>query len=67
MGVLLHIFTQSAIDTCLIALAIGRMALEPGDHVGINPQRELLLDGPKKQAALRAAQSRTSGMSRVLI
>ena len=55
MGVLLDIFPQGTVDARLIALAMRRMTLEPRDHVGINPQRELLLDGPKKQAAPCAA------------
>ena len=50
-----HIFTQGAIDACLIALAVRRMVLEPRDQVGVDPQRELLLDGPKKHAAPRTA------------
>jgi hypothetical protein len=29
--------------------------LEPSDHVGVNPQRELLLVEPKQQATPRAA------------
>jgi len=53
--VLRNIFTQGAIDARLIAFAVRRMALEPGDHVGVGPQRELLLDGPKKHAAPRTA------------
>src|SRR6266699_5730861 len=34
VGVLLHIFTQGAVDARLIALAVRRMTLEPGNHVG---------------------------------
>src|SRR4029453_3095371 len=54
-GVLLHIFTQDAVDVRLITLAVRRMTFEPGDHVAITSRRGFLLDGPKKQAALRAA------------
>ena len=36
----LHMFPQSAVDVRLIAFALGRVELEPGDHVGVQPQRE---------------------------
>jgi hypothetical protein len=50
----LHVFTQGLIDACLITLAGCCVILEPGDDVGIEAKRELLFDGPIKEAAFRA-------------
>jgi hypothetical protein len=48
----LHVFAQRSIDPCLIALIGCRVALEPGNDIGIEAERQLLLDGSIEKAAL---------------
>jgi hypothetical protein len=50
----LHVLAQCSIDTCLITLIGRRVTLEPGDHIGVQAERQLLLDGPIEQATLGA-------------
>jgi hypothetical protein len=42
----LYVFAERAIDAGLIAFLGLRVGLEPGDDVGIDAKRQLLLDGP---------------------
>jgi hypothetical protein len=46
-----HVRAERAIDACLIAFIGLRVRPEPGDDLGIEPKRQLLLDGPIEQAA----------------
>jgi len=48
----LHVLTQRPIDACLIALVGCRVALEPGDHIGIEAKRQLLFDGSIEEPTL---------------
>src|SRR5216683_1397815 len=50
----LHVLAQRPIDTCLIAFIGFRVALEPGDDIGVEAKRQLLLDRSIEQPALRA-------------
>jgi hypothetical protein len=43
-GLPLHVLAQRPIDACLIALAGFRVALEPGDDIGVEPKCQLLFD-----------------------
>jgi len=48
----LHVLAQRPIDACLIAFIGCRVALEPGDDIGVEAKCQLLLDGPIEEAAL---------------
>src|SRR4051812_45576834 len=50
----LHVLAQRPIDACLIAFIGLRVALEPGDDIGVEAKCQLLLDGSIEQPALRA-------------
>src|SRR4051812_46203898 len=50
----LYILAQRSIDACLVALADLRLLLEPGDDIGVEAQRQLLLDGPVEEATFGA-------------
>jgi hypothetical protein len=47
----LDVLAQRAIDARLVPLIGSRLALEPGHDVGIEPEGQLLLDGPIEEAA----------------
>src|SRR5262245_51311973 len=48
-----HVLPQGVIDPGLIALSAASATLEPGNDVGVDSERELLLHWPEEQAALR--------------
>jgi hypothetical protein len=50
----LHVLAQRPIDACLIAFIGFRVALEPGDDIGVEAKCQLLLDGPIEQPTLGA-------------
>src|SRR5438132_683252 len=50
----LHVLAQRPIDACLIAFIGFRVALEPGDDVGVEAKCQLLLDGSIEQPTFRA-------------
>jgi hypothetical protein len=47
----LDVLAQHAIDARLVPLIGSRLALEPGRDIGIEPEGQLLLDGPIEEAA----------------
>ena len=46
-------FAKYPVDLGLVSPPIGDIRLEPRHHIGVQPQRDLLLHGSTQEAALR--------------
>ena len=47
----MDVIAECPIDVCLVSATVTGMGLEPGDDVCVEPQRDLLFNGPVEDAA----------------